>query len=340
MENIVEDAIKSQIVALLDQHRIMTVATLRPDGWPQATTVGYVNEGLTLYFLCGLDSQKASNLARDNRMSLTIDHDTADLMTITGLSMAAHAHAVVDRAEAEKLAAVQPTVTDAQGKGEAALKALGGLDPDAQIEGQAEEVEFELELSAKPLEVLKGATGDAASDSQSARLNPLLQAMNQVNQGAQAARAQVPGQPLSMHQAGWSEAVVDRVMWLSSQNLRSAEIQLDPAELGRLDVRVSLHLDQAQVSFSSPHAAVRDALEAQMHRMRELFAQQGINQLDVNVSDQSLARHSQGREDAEQAARGAAARTGAAQGEGEDSVAGELRTPQPATLRGLVDYYA
>ncbi|WP_245425521.1 pyridoxamine 5'-phosphate oxidase family protein [Phyllobacterium brassicacearum] len=68
---------KEKILALLDQHRIMTIATLRPDGWPQATTVGYANEGLTLYFLCGLDSQKAANLDRDDRLSLTIDHDTA-----------------------------------------------------------------------------------------------------------------------------------------------------------------------------------------------------------------------------------------------------------------------
>jgi len=53
----VQDDIRQQIRRLLDQHRIMTVATLRPDGWPQATTVGYANDGLTLYFLCGLDSQ-------------------------------------------------------------------------------------------------------------------------------------------------------------------------------------------------------------------------------------------------------------------------------------------
>lgn len=103
-----DEAIRAKILALLDQHRIMTVATLRPDGWPQATTVGYVNEGLTLYFLCGLDSQKAKNLARDNRLSLTIDHDTADLMAITGLSMAGHAHAVNDRAEAEKVLRMLP----------------------------------------------------------------------------------------------------------------------------------------------------------------------------------------------------------------------------------------
>jgi hypothetical protein len=45
----------------------MTVATLRPEGWPQATTVGYVSEGLSLWFHCGLGNQKAANLARDDR---------------------------------------------------------------------------------------------------------------------------------------------------------------------------------------------------------------------------------------------------------------------------------
>ena len=103
-----DEEIRKKILTLLDQHRIMTVATLRPDGWPQATTVGYVNEGLTLYFLCGLESQKAKNLARDDRISLTIDHDTTDLMAITGLSMAGRAHAVNDRSEAEKVLRMLP----------------------------------------------------------------------------------------------------------------------------------------------------------------------------------------------------------------------------------------
>jgi nitroimidazol reductase NimA-like FMN-containing flavoprotein (pyridoxamine 5'-phosphate oxidase superfamily) len=103
-----DEAIKRKILTLLDQHRIMTIATLRPDGWPQATTVGYVNEGLTIYFLCGLDSQKAANLARDDRVSLTIDHDTPQIMEITGLSMAARAKPVTDRAEAEKILGLLP----------------------------------------------------------------------------------------------------------------------------------------------------------------------------------------------------------------------------------------
>jgi nitroimidazol reductase NimA-like FMN-containing flavoprotein (pyridoxamine 5'-phosphate oxidase superfamily) len=100
-----DDEIRKTILTLLNQHRIMTIW---PDGWPQATTVGYVSEGLTLYFLCGLDSQKAANLARDDRVSLTIDHDTPEIMAITGLSMAGRAQAVFDTAEAEKVLRMLP----------------------------------------------------------------------------------------------------------------------------------------------------------------------------------------------------------------------------------------
>ena len=103
-----DPSMEQKILSLLADHRIMTIATLRPDGWPQATTVGYVSEGLTLWFLCGLESQKARNLARDNRVSITIDHDTPDIMSITGLSMAARAHRVTDRAEAQKVLAMLP----------------------------------------------------------------------------------------------------------------------------------------------------------------------------------------------------------------------------------------
>lgn len=41
MARFTHDVVKIQ--TLMDQHRIMTIATLGPDGWPQATTVGYAN---------------------------------------------------------------------------------------------------------------------------------------------------------------------------------------------------------------------------------------------------------------------------------------------------------
>ena len=86
----------------------MTVATNRPDGWPRASTVGYVNHDLTLYFLCAPQGQKAQNLGRYDRISLTIDHDTSDPMAITGLSMAAHARTVDDPVEVMKALNMMP----------------------------------------------------------------------------------------------------------------------------------------------------------------------------------------------------------------------------------------
>jgi general stress protein 26 len=98
-----DKTLREKILGLLEQHRIMTLATNRPDGWPQATTVGYVNVGLTLYFLCSPLSQKAKNLTRDKRVSLTIDRDVSDPLAITGLSMAAEAEVEKSPAEISKV---------------------------------------------------------------------------------------------------------------------------------------------------------------------------------------------------------------------------------------------
>jgi nitroimidazol reductase NimA-like FMN-containing flavoprotein (pyridoxamine 5'-phosphate oxidase superfamily) len=108
MEMKMEENLRAKILTLLDRHRVMSIATLRPDGWPQVTTVGYVSQGLILYFLCGLDSQKAANLALDDRGSLAIDHDTPQIMEITGLSMAGQAQAVTDREETAKVLRMLP----------------------------------------------------------------------------------------------------------------------------------------------------------------------------------------------------------------------------------------
>lgn len=94
-----DELLKTKILSILRKHRLMTVATSRADGWPQATTVGYVHDGLTIYFLCDTGSQKAINLARDDRVSLTINRDTPNPMAVEGLSMAAHAELVHDHRE-------------------------------------------------------------------------------------------------------------------------------------------------------------------------------------------------------------------------------------------------
>jgi nitroimidazol reductase NimA-like FMN-containing flavoprotein (pyridoxamine 5'-phosphate oxidase superfamily) len=84
------------ILDVLGDHNVMRFATVRSDGYPQATTVAYANDGLTLYFACDGDSQKARNIKRCKKVSLTIDRDCADWSKIKGLSMAAVAEALKD----------------------------------------------------------------------------------------------------------------------------------------------------------------------------------------------------------------------------------------------------
>ena len=92
-------ALKNQIVALLDQHRIMSIATNRPDGWPQATIVGYANDGLVLYCFIGRDSQKYQNILQDPRVSIAIANDYPQPLQIKGLSLAARAAIADDPGE-------------------------------------------------------------------------------------------------------------------------------------------------------------------------------------------------------------------------------------------------
>lgn len=93
---------KEIVLRILDENRTMTVATLRPDGWPQATIVGYVHDGLTLYFAVSAASQKIHNLRRDPRTSIAIGHPMEG-RSVRGLSMAAHASEVVDWHEIDRL---------------------------------------------------------------------------------------------------------------------------------------------------------------------------------------------------------------------------------------------
>lgn len=192
------------------------------------------------------------------------------------------------------------------------------------------------------LKDLKSATSDTRVDDFANRLAALTQAAT-----PKTANAVPVNQPIAMHQSGWTEEVVNRVMYLSSVNLKAADIQLQPAELGRLDIRVNMVPDQqTQVTFMSAHPSVREALDGQMHRLREMFNQQGMGQVDVNVSDQN--RGWQGQQGQEQAHQGQSGRTSAV-GARLDSADEELAAAavaeaavQTTSVIGTsaVDYYA
>ena len=90
----VDDDLKRKVLEILAENRVMAISTLRADGWPQSTMVGYINDDLNLYFAVARDSQKFANISRDRRVSIAIGRSSA--AHIRGLSMAARATDVAD----------------------------------------------------------------------------------------------------------------------------------------------------------------------------------------------------------------------------------------------------
>lgn len=266
------------------------------------------------------------------------------LNSLSGVKLALEIGAQNQAAAQQQLSPGAVAAERADNPAQGFANALAALAGDAMPSEEAPSEGLEGELLGEALDTsvpnLREGQSDARAEAFASKLSALSQAISQQTNAAQRLPL-VPGQPVQVGHPGMSEAVVDKVMWLSSQNLKSAEIQLDPAELGRLEVRIELNKDQAaQVTFVSANANVRDQLEGQAHRLRELFAQQGMNQLDVNVSDQSMARGSQG--GGEEGQRRSAGR-GFGGSRDEEAIGGvsEIRTPSSgAAPRGLVDYYA
>ena len=190
------------------------------------------------------------------------------------------------------------------------------------------------------LKDLKSATSDTRVDDFANRLAALTQAAT-----PKTANAVPVNQPIAMHQSGWTEEVVNRVMYLSSANLKAADIQLQPAELGRLDIRVNMVPDQqTQVTFMSAHPSVREALDGQMHRLRDMFAQQGMGQVDVNVSDQSRGSQQQEQQAQQQAQSGRTSASGGRLDAMDDELAPTVTEVAAAATSVIgssaVDYYA
>jgi len=90
---------KKSFLSILDGAPDLTVATNRADGFPQATVVSFVHDDGVIYFGCDAGSQKAQNIADDERVSVTVTPPFDDWNNIRGLSMGARAKRVTDEKE-------------------------------------------------------------------------------------------------------------------------------------------------------------------------------------------------------------------------------------------------
>jgi flagellar hook-length control protein FliK len=91
-----------------------------------------------------------------------------------------------------------------------------------------------------------------------------------------------------VNQDKWSDEFSQKITWLASSNKdQTAELHLNPPQLGPVDVVIKVSGDQATALFTSPHAAVRDAIEQAMPRLRDMMADNGIMLGNATVSDQA-----------------------------------------------------
>ncbi len=150
-----------------------------------------------------------------------------------------------------------------------------------------------------------------------------------------AANASLPSfnLPQPMQHKGWEQAMGERMVWMARNSIQQAKLQLNPRDMGPVEVRVSLNQDQASVHFVAQQAATRDALEQALPRLREMFQESGLNLAQSEVSQHDFRRRGEG--------------SGEAAGQGGDSAADEALAEQEDVLvgqaplpDGAVDYYA
>lgn len=130
----------------------------------------------------------------------------------------------------------------------------------------------------------------------------------------------------------WAPNIAQRISWMANQQMGRAEIRLDPPELGSLNIRLRIQHDQASISFSSPHAQVRDVLEQQMPRLREMLEEGGLQLQHSDVSDQSGSRQSASRGETS-----ASESSAIASHVGEEESSAAMGVQQSLSM---VDYYA
>jgi flagellar hook-length control protein FliK len=95
----------------------------------------------------------------------------------------------------------------------------------------------------------------------------------------------------------WANAMNERVTWLVGQRMPSADIQINPPQLGPVEVRITIQNDQANVYFTAQNSAVREAIQAALPRLNEMLAQGGLSLGQASVGAESFAGQQQASRD-------------------------------------------
>jgi hypothetical protein len=88
--------VEQPAITILNTNRMMAVSTLRPDGWPQTTVVGYANRGFSIFFLIFRSSQKYANIKHDQRISIAVAPEPSEVAELKAVYAGAVASEITD----------------------------------------------------------------------------------------------------------------------------------------------------------------------------------------------------------------------------------------------------
>ena len=149
-------------------------------------------------------------------------------------------------------------------------------------------------LSAEKTDVISVSSADKATP------QAVNNVVNKLEQDVKSADVAPLTRPLSHPQ--WNEDLGERIVWMNSRGISSAEIRMNPEHMGPITVRIDMNQDQATIAFTAQNSVVRDALEASLPKLREMLSAQQVNLADVSVSQQSSSNSDSGRSAFAQAA--------------------------------------
>jgi len=167
-----------------------------------------------------------------------------------------------------------------------------------------------------------------------------LVAQTNALQNAQAAGA-VPTDRLSARVGtpAWDNQVGQKVIWMVGGEEQSATLELNPPDLGPVQVVLSVSNDMASVTFSSQQLEVRQALENSLGRLREMMSESGIALGNASVNAGNDGAQQQAQSESGRSGRGG----GGGNGVGGDSAVADTAPRQRTSIlggAGAVDTFA
>lgn len=192
-------------------------------------------------------------------------------------------------------------------------------------------------------EQLTAVTGKSGQTEQLAEVTSKIEANvvgaasvnGQVDKIPAEVKTEVPALTRPLSHPEWNKDLGERIVWMNNRALPAAEINLNPQHLGPVSVRIDMNQDQASIVFTAQHAAVREAIEASLPKLREMLGEQQLNLVNVSIAQHGSSEQKQAQAQPQYAnqTNGEVAADG---GDGNSAVEGE----RVLVSNGLLNTYA